>query len=323
MSGPGSLTTAGAGITIISGANTYSGGTTVPVGQLNCNGPSTIPGTGTLTISGGTVLCGVVNALNAAGAVNITSGTLNLNNSSQAIGQLSGTSPGTITLGTGTLTSNASTATTYSGTMTSVTGGGFTLSGSGGMLTLATSPAYNGTTTVSGSTLFLNPGITLPSGGNLTVNGPGVLNLNNNTQIVGVLSGTGAGSIILGSAALSTNATTPSTFAGVISGIGTFTQAGTSTLTFTGNNTYTGGTTINTGATLQLGINNALAPTGPVTIAGRNSRYDSRCLNTTNYRTSDIRESRQRHQSGCDSAHHQCKPLVRVLPEASTGQDHL
>jgi autotransporter-associated beta strand protein len=265
MSGPGSLTTAGAGTTVITGANTYIGGTTVPVGQLNCNGAATIPASGTLTISGGTVQCNIAGALNPAGAVNITSGTLNINNLNQAIGSLSGTG-GTITLGTATLTSNTSTATTYSGTMTG--SGGFTLAGSGGTLTLGTSPAYTGTTTVNGSTLFLNPGVTLPSGGNVTVNGPGVLNLNNNNQLVGVLSGAGAGSIILGSGALSTNSTTAATFAGVISGTGSFTQAGTSTQTFTGNNTYTGGTTINSGATLQLGINNALASTGPVTIGG-------------------------------------------------------
>jgi fibronectin-binding autotransporter adhesin len=265
MSGAGSLTTAGTGTTIISGANTYSGGTTVPTGVLQCAGTATIPASGTLTISGGTVLCTIANALNSAGAVNITSGTLNLNNLNQAIGPLSGTG-GTITLGTATLTSNTSTTTTYSGTMTG--SGGFTLAGSGGKLTLGTSPGYTGTTTVSGSTLFLNSGVTLPSGGNLTVNGPGVLNLNNNNQLVGVLSGTGAGSIILGSGALSTNAAISSTFAGVISGTGSFTQAGTAILTFTGNNTYTGGTTINAGATVQLGANNALAPTGPVHIIG-------------------------------------------------------
>ena len=42
------------------------------------------------------------------------------------------------------------------------------------------------------------------------------------------------------------------TYAGVISGTGSLTQAGTGTLTLTGANTYTGGTTISAG-TLQLG----------------------------------------------------------------------
>jgi autotransporter-associated beta strand protein len=276
MSGPSSLSLI-LGTLNITGANTYSGGTTVDSTMisgvtLNCNAAATIPPSGTLTITGtggifsGIVNCNATNALAPTGPVNILFGTLNVF-TSQVMGSLSGTNNGTIAISAGTtLTSNTSTATTYSGTMTG--SGGFTLTGSGGILTLGTSPAYTGTTTVSGSTLFLNPGVTLPSGGNLTVNGPGILNLNNNNQVVGLLSGTGAGSIILGSAALSTNAAAPATFAGVISGTGSFTQAGTSTQTFTGHNTYTGGTTINAGATLQLGVNNALAPTGPVNIVG-------------------------------------------------------
>jgi len=268
MSGPGSLTLVGVSNTsfiTLSGANTYSGGTTLQAGTpLNLQGVATIPATGTFTI-GGTAKCLVANALNPAGAVNIINGgTLDLNNLSQVMGSLSGVAGGTITLSQ-TLTSNTSIATTYSGTMTGA--GGFTLTGSGGVLTLGTSPGYTGTTTVSGSTLFLNPGVTLPSGGNLTVNGPGVLNLNNNNQTVGVLSGTGAGSVILGSGTLFASALVSSTFAGVISGTGSFIKGGISTLTFTGNNTYTGGTTV-IGGVLQLGANNALAPTGPVTITG-------------------------------------------------------
>jgi fibronectin-binding autotransporter adhesin len=277
MSGPSSLALI-FGTLNITGANIYSGGTTVDSSMisgvtLNCNAAATIPPSGTLTITGtggifsGIVNCNATNALAPTGAVNILFGTLNVN-TSQVMGALSGTNNGTIAFAAGTtLTSNTSTATTYSGTMTG--SGGFTLTGSGGVLTLATSPAYTGTTTVSGSTLFLNAGVnTLPPADNLTVNGPGILNLNNNNQTVAVLSGTGAGSIILGSATLQNNAAAPSTFAGVISGAGSFTQAGTSILTFTGHNTYTGGTTINAGATLQLGVNNALAPTGPVNIVG-------------------------------------------------------
>jgi autotransporter-associated beta strand protein len=43
------------------------------------------------------------------------------------------------------------------------------------------------------------------------------------------------------------------TFGGVISGLGSVTQAGTGATIFTGNNTYTGGTSIAPGSTLQLG----------------------------------------------------------------------
>ncbi len=269
MSGAGSVTTAGTGTTVITGVNTYTGGTNVPVGQLNCNATGTLPAAGALTITGGTVQCGAVNVLPATGTVTINSGTLNLNGSAQTMGALAGTG-GTVTLGAVTLTSTTSTTTTYSGAINSVTGGGFTLAGSGGMLTLTNNTGYNGTTTVNGSTLVLGPGVSLSPGANLTVNGPGVINLGNTAQTVGVLSGTGNGSIILPALTpgLTNNGTALSTFAGSISGSGGFTQAGTFILTLTGQNTYTGQTTINAGATLQLGGINDIPNSSPVAISG-------------------------------------------------------
>jgi autotransporter-associated beta strand protein len=267
MSGSTSVTNAGSGIIVFSGANIYTGGTTVTTGELDLNATGTLPAAGALTISGGIVKCNAVNALPSTGTITLSGGTLNLNNLNQTAGPITGTS--NITLGSASLTSTTTTTTSYSGVIGGT--GGFTLAGSGGMLTFATNQTYSGGTTVSGSTLVLNPGITLFSGGSLTVHAPGMFHLNNNTQTVGLIAGTG--SIVLGSGALTTNAAAPSTFAGVISGTGTFTQAGTSTLTFTGMNTYTGGTTISGGAlgTLQLGVNNALAPTAPVTIGANNT----------------------------------------------------
>jgi autotransporter-associated beta strand protein len=219
-----------------------------------------------LTISGGTVLCGIANALASAGAVNITSGTLNLSNLSQAIGSLSGTG-GTITLGTGTLTSNASTTTSYAGTITG--SGGFTLAGSGGTFNFTTTPGYTGTTTVNGSTLLLTTGAPLPSAGNLTVNSPGIFNLANFNQTVAVLAGNG--SILLGSGTFTVNtpSASTSTFSGVISQTGNLDVGNgttTGTLALTGVNTYTGNTVIESNATLQLGINNAIASTNSVTV---------------------------------------------------------
>ena len=262
MSGSGSVTTAGPGVIIFSGANTYAGGTTVTAGELDINATGTLPAAGTLTISGGTVKCGATNALPTTGTVTLSGGILNLNNLNQSTGPITGSS--NITLGTATLTSTTSTSTTYSGVISGT--GGFTLAGFGGTLIFATNQTYQGGTTVSGSTLVLNPGVTLFSGGNLTVNGPGIFNLNNNSQTVGVLSGTGTGIIQLGSGALTTNTATPSTFSGGITGTGSLTLSGTATLTLTGSNSYTGGTNINSGI-LQLASNNVLAATGPVSIA--------------------------------------------------------
>jgi|GEM_PF-2414514 len=272
MSGPSSLTLAGTGVTVFSGVNTYSGGTNVPAAtQLSLGAATTIPPSGTLAISGGTVTCTVAGALNPAGAVNLSSGTLNINNLSQAIGQLSGTG-GTITLGSATLTSNATTTSTYAGTISGT--GGFTLGGSGGTFSFNATPGYTGTTTVNGSTLLLAPSAPLPSAGNLTVSMSGIFNMNNINQTVATLSGTGSGSILLGSGTLISSVASPSTssFSGTISGSGGFTLSatgvGTNTLTLLGNSNYTGPTTINSSTTLQLGINNALPSLSPVTIAG-------------------------------------------------------
>ncbi len=81
-----------------------------------------------------------------------------------------------------------------------------------------------------------------------------VLNLTNlNGGTIGSLSGVAGSQVLLGGAMLVAGDATTNTFAGVISGTGSLTEAGTGLLTLTGPNTYTGGTIINSGSTLQLG----------------------------------------------------------------------
>jgi autotransporter-associated beta strand protein len=265
ISGTNSLTIQGAGTghVVLTAGNLYTGGTTVTAGTLDCNVTAALPASGPLTISGGTVNCNIANTLPSTGLITLSGGTLQLNDNSQMAGPVAGTSNISLGVMTSTiLTSTTTSTTTYSGVISGA--GGFTLAGSGGVLTFSTPNTYSGGTIINGSTLTSGVNNALLPTGNLTVNSPGVFNLNNFNQNVAALAG--SGSIVLGSGNLTTATAVNSTFSGVISGTGTFTQAGISTLALTGQNTYTGGTTISGGGTLQLGINNALASTGPVAI---------------------------------------------------------
>jgi fibronectin-binding autotransporter adhesin len=266
ISGTNSLTIQGAGTghVVLSAANLYTGGTTVSAATLDCNATAALPAAGALTISGGTVNCNIANTLPSTGLITLSGGTLQLNDNSQSAGPMTGTSNIVLGVLPATILTSTTTATTaYSGVISGA--GGFTLAGSGGVLTFSVAQTYTGGTAVNGSTLTSGINNALAPAANLTVNSPGIFNLNNFNQTAAVLAG--SGSITLGSGNLTTNTATNSTFSGGISGTGAFTQAGASTLAFTGVNTYTGGTTVSNG-TLQLGVNNALVSTGPVALSG-------------------------------------------------------
>ncbi len=78
ISGANKLTKAGAGagVLLLSGVNTFTGGTTITTGTLTCGIASTIPSTGTMTLNGGTLRTG-----SAAGFTQST-GTLSLTDNS-------------------------------------------------------------------------------------------------------------------------------------------------------------------------------------------------------------------------------------------------
>ena len=131
-----------------------------------------------------------------------------------------------------------------------------TKTGSGLML-LSGSNNYSGPTTVSAG--ILRAGSTQAFGNNSAVslaNTSGAsLDLNGFNNSLGSLSGGGTtgGTVTLGSATLTVGGanTSPSAYAGVISGSGALVKTGTGTLQLTGFNTFSGGATINAG-TLQL-----------------------------------------------------------------------
>ncbi len=161
----------GAGALALSGASTYSGGTTLNQGELNINSASAI-GTGPLTINGGSL------GNTTAGAV-----TLSTNNTQFWNGDFGFAGPQNLSLGTGAVTLNSNpNITTTAGSLTiggviaGGTGNSLTKSGNGTLILTANS-TYSGGATVNGGSLQVSGsgGNTALGSGNPTVNAGGTL----------------------------------------------------------------------------------------------------------------------------------------------------
>ncbi|MDO6514573.1 autotransporter domain-containing protein [Neptuniibacter sp. 2_MG-2023] len=261
---PNALTKLGDGKLILTGSKNYSGVTNISAGTLEAqglmingniinngsfiysneansgafynksisgSGTLTKTGAGTLTLSGAntytgatTISAGLLRASNTSAlgsnsAVTVGGGSLDLT-TGLSIGSLAGA--GNVTLNANTLTTGGNnTSTSYSGILSGT--GGLTKQGSGTQ-TLTGTNTYTGGTTVSGGTL---QGTTTSLQGN-----------------------------IINNANVTFDQTTNGTYAGVMSGTGSFTQAGTGNTNLTGVNTYTGTTTINDGI---LSVNGSIA----------------------------------------------------------------
>jgi autotransporter-associated beta strand protein len=147
ISGTGALVKDDASTQILSGTNTYTGGTTINAGTLSITGGSALADTGTVSFA------------DASGAVLSVS-------TSETIGSLSGggASGGNIVIASGqTLTVNQAANTTFSG---AISGANLVKTGSG-TLTVNGSNTYTGTTTVNSGTLTAASSTAL--GGNTTV----------------------------------------------------------------------------------------------------------------------------------------------------------
>ena len=182
VSGSGALVQNGTGTLILTGTNSYSGGTRVNAGNVAFSSTSSIPpGSGTITING-------PGAVNVSGAFSTVTGWLNstkVSTASNGALALVGTSSESITMGSYSQLSlgAALPGTTYSGVLTPA-GSTYYLGGGGGTLTftpnltgarsvvvenpgtvvLSGSNTYSGGTTVTNGTLkILNPS-SLPAG---------------------------------------------------------------------------------------------------------------------------------------------------------------
>ena len=310
VSGAGTLSQIGTGTLTLTGANIYTGVTTISAGTLQIgNGATTGSIVGDVTDNSNLVFSRN-NALTYAGIVSgagtlsqIGTGTLTLTGANIYTG-VTTISAGTLQIGNGATTGSIvgdvtdnsnlvfsrNNALTYAG----IVSGAGTLSQIGtGTLTLTGANIYTGVTTISAGTLQIgNGGTTGSITGNVIDNGNLTFSHTDSVIFPGIVSGTGtlsqvgtgtltltaaetytgvttisAGTLQIGNGGttgsivgnvidnsnLIFNRTNVATYAGVVSGAGTLSQIGTGTLTLTGTNTYAGGTTINAGTLLQLG----------------------------------------------------------------------
>ena len=245
LAGAVGLTKDTSGTVTLSGANIFSGTTTVSLGTLSY-GANDALGTGALTVSGGTLDMGT-GRTDSVGAVTLTSGSL--------LG------------GAGSVLTSTSGFTLQSGTVTAALAGSVALTkNTTGTVLISGANAYTGATTISAGTLRLGATETLPNASAVTVSAGATLDMNDLTDTVGSLAG--AGNLLLGAGTLIAGGDNTSTsFTGTAGGSGGITKNGTGTLTLGGTNSFTGATNVNTG-TLALGSAASAPASSRVTVAG-------------------------------------------------------
>jgi autotransporter-associated beta strand protein len=290
ISGGGALLKSGAGTATLTGANSYTGGTTVSAGELAGNTTSlqgNIANSATLRFdqaADGTY-SGVVSGNGLL--IKVGAGTLTLGGANSYSGGTlvsAGALLGTTTSLQGSVTNNAtvifsqSADGSYSGAMS---GSGALVKEGAGNVTISGANSYNGGTTINGGTLTAStasiPGaVSVASGatfaisqttngtysgavsgsGRLVKEGAGNVTLAGANSYGGgtlISAGTLTGSTaslqgdITNNATLAFSQTTNGTYAGALSGTGSFSKAGSGTVTLAGANSFTGGITLTAG----------------------------------------------------------------------------
>jgi uncharacterized repeat protein (TIGR01451 family) len=267
--GSWTLTKTGAGALVLTGANTYSGGTALTAGTLTVGNNSAL-GTGTLTVTGG--------VLSATGAAVILANTVTLGGNLTVGGTVALAFSGAVTLtGNRTLTVSNTAPTTISG-IVGESGGSWKLTKAGnGALVLTVANTYSGGTALTAGTLTvgnnsaLGTGTFTVTGGALNATGAAVtlanaVTLSGNLTVSGSLAVTLSGAVTLtGNRTLGIVA--PTTISGAVGESGgswKLSKNGNGTLALAVANTYSGGTVLS-GGTLTVGNNGALG-TGTLTI---------------------------------------------------------
>ena len=285
ISGSGAaLTKTGAGTLVLSGANTYSGATTVTAGTLLLSGAGnnnssdiTLANSANLTFTAADQRGFTKTITGTAGNVTFnvagnTSGSGGGDPTRFSLGN-SGAFTGTVVINTGLVAPTADAAFGDTANVIQLNAGSGTSAGlaATAALTLPSTRSIQ-LTTAGGDGIFrAYGGLTFQIDGVISGAGNLVKTDGGTLVLTGANTYTGTTTVSWGTLQLGAGSTTGSvagnivnnallifyrsdalTYAGVISGSGTFTKAGSGTLTLSGANTYTGGTTISDG-TLQLG----------------------------------------------------------------------
>jgi fibronectin-binding autotransporter adhesin len=142
-----------------------------------------------------------------------------------------------------------------------LSGAGNLISNGTGIWVLSGANTHSGSVTVNSGTLRAGSASAFGAANGFVVNG-GTLDLGDIDLVAPSIGGTG-GTIALGSATLTVNATTTQNYGGSITGTGGLTKAGAGTLTLTGASSYSGATTI-TGGRLALDFTGAGGPASDI-----------------------------------------------------------
>jgi len=203
-----------------------------------------------LTGSGGTIyLYSSLPSINGATTLDVTSSTNSVvlysyNNAVMGLG-------GAVTINNNNVSNAMGIYSVVSGT------GSLTKTGDGDLYLLG-SNTYTGGTAINGGTVYINGNASLgDSSGGISFNG-GVLKQTADVSMSRLITLNAGGGVF-------DTQSYQLTLSGVISGSGALTKRGIGTLYLNAANTYTGGTVVSSG-TLSLGVNNALASGGAVTV---------------------------------------------------------
>jgi len=248
IAGTGSFRKSGNSALILTGQNTYSGGSIINTGELrsemgtSATGAYTPFGSGSVTANTGTTLRfragSTTNTYTIANAINLNSATLAYEDGNHIL--------------------SGNVAVTGTNTINGVWGGKtLTLSG---VLSGAGAITHSGSSTMTLSGANTWTGNLAITGGKVIVGGSGRLNSSAYAGTIALSTGT----------SLEHGSSTNQALTGVISGAGSLIKnggAGVLTLSGTSNNTYTGGTTIGNG-TISVGTGGTVAATSTVAALG-------------------------------------------------------